>query len=81
MGKQQLIMNAYARAMEIIPRCLSENAGIDSTDVLNRLRKEHTAGDGAGKWMGVDVMNEGVCDTFESGVWEPSANKVTHFTS
>ena len=80
-GKQQLIMNAFARALEIIPRCLSENAGIDSTDVLNRLRKEHAIGGTAGKWMGVDVMNEGVCDTFQSGVWEPSANKLNSIAS
>lgn len=77
MGKQQLIMNAFARALEVIPRALSENAGIDSTDVLNRLRKEHaTAPGGSGKWFGVDVTNEGICDTFESGVWEPAANKL-----
>jgi len=77
MGKQQLIMNSFAKALEIIPRCLSDNAGIDSTDVLNRLRKEHaTAVDGSGKWMGVDVSNEGICNTFDSGVWEPSANKL-----
>jgi T-complex protein 1 subunit eta len=76
-GKQQLIMNAYAKALEVIPRQLSENAGIDSTDVLNRLRKEHATGkNGEGQWMGVDVLNEGVCDTFKSGVWEPAANKL-----
>lgn len=76
-GKQQLIMNSYAKALEVIPRQLAENAGIDSTDVLNRLRKEHaTAVDGSGKWMGVDVLNEGICDTFNSGVWEPAANKL-----
>ena len=76
-GKQQLIMNSYARALEIIPRQLAENAGIDSTDVLNRLRKEHATATGSeGKWMGVDVLNEGICDTFVSGVWEPSENKL-----
>eukprot|EP01036_Dinobryon_divergens_P030295 gene30295-39516_t len=37
-GKQQLIVNSFARALEIIPRQLAENAGIDSTDVLNRGR-------------------------------------------
>jgi T-complex protein 1 subunit eta len=74
MGKQQLIMNAFARALETIPRQLSDNAGMDSTDILNRLRKEHTTSNG--KWMGVDVINEGVCDTFDLGVWEPSANKL-----
>jgi T-complex protein 1 subunit eta len=76
-GKQQLIMNAFARALEVIPRQLAENAGIDSTDVLNQLRKEHsTAINGAGTWMGVDVLNEGICNTLDSGVWEPAANKL-----
>lgn len=76
MGKQQLIMNAYARALEIIPRQLCDNAGLDATDVLNQLRKEHNLPDNVGKWSGVDVLNEGICDTFKLGVWEPSANKL-----
>lgn len=76
-GKQQLVMNAFARALEVIPRQLAENAGIDSTDVLNQLRKEHsTAINGAGTWMGVDVLNEGICNTLDAGVWEPAANKL-----
>jgi T-complex protein 1 subunit eta len=76
-SKQQLIMNSYARALEVIPRQLAENAGIDSIDVLNRLRKEHATGaNGSGKWIGVDVLNDGVCDTLALGVWEPAANKL-----
>ncbi len=81
-GKQQLIMNAFAKALEVIPRQLAENAGIDSTDVLNKLRKEHaTSKNGEGVWMGVDVLNEGVCDTLKSGVWEPASNKLNSLAS
>ena len=40
-GKEQLIINAYAKALEIIPQQLCDNAGFDSTDVLNSLRKKH----------------------------------------
>ena len=77
LGKQQLVMAAFAKALEVIPRQLADNAGIDSTDVMNRLRKEHaTSVNGSGKWMGVDVMKESTCDTLLSGVWEPSANKL-----
>lgn len=76
-GKQQLIMNSVARALEVIPRQLAENAGIDSTDVLNRMRKEHATAKGTeGRWIGVDVAHEGICNTLESGVWEPAANKL-----
>lgn len=40
-GKQQLIINAFARALEVIPRVLSANSGLDPTDVLNKLRQLH----------------------------------------
>lgn len=42
-GKQQLVIAAYARALEIIPRQLADNAGFDSTDILNALRHKHTS--------------------------------------
>jgi len=67
-GKEQLLINGYAKALEVIPRQLSENAGFDSTNILNQLRQSHATGD---KWMGVDINNESICDTFESFVWEP----------
>lgn len=77
MGKRQLIMNAFAKALEIIPRQLCDNAGMDSTDILNKLRMEHAVShDDCSKWFGVDVINEGVCDTYKGGVWEPAANKL-----
>ena len=78
-GKQQLIINAYARALEIIPRQLADNAGFDSTDILNRLRKKHFTDPEGGKWFGVDIENEGICDCFESAVWEPMANKLNAY--
>jgi len=71
-GKQQLIINAYAKAFEIIPALISENAGFDSTDILNKLRQKHAQG---GTWFGVDIEKEGICDTFESFVWEPTLVK------
>merc|ERR1740124_209874 len=71
-GKHQLLIAAYAKALEVIPRQVSANAGMDSTDVLNKLRMKHAQG---GKWMGVDVVNNGVCDTFESFVWEATVMK------
>ncbi|KAG8219424.1 chaperonin Cpn60/TCP-1 family [Butyriboletus roseoflavus] len=78
-GKQQLILTAFAKALEIIPRQICDNAGIDATDILNKLRMRHAAGD---KWYGVDVDGaEGVRDNMEAFVWEPSLVKLNAISS
>lgn len=71
--KTQAIVAAYAKALEYIPRQLSQNAGFDSTDITNELRAAHAKG---GSWMGVDIENEGICDTVKSFVWEPTIVKL-----
>lgn len=76
--KSQMIINSYAKALEVIPRQLADNAGFDSIDILNKLRQKHYQGS---KWFGVDMANEGVCDTFESFVWEPSLVKLNSLTA
>jgi T-complex protein 1 subunit eta len=78
-GKQQLIINAYAKALEAIPRQLADNAGFDSTDILNKLRQKHAQS--GGTWFGVDIANEDICDTFKSFVWEPSLVKLNSITA
>ena len=72
-GKQQLMISAFAKALEVIPRQICDNAGIDATDVLNKLRMLHARGD---TWAGVDVESEGVADNMERFVWEPSLVKI-----
>jgi len=37
-GKTQLVIANFAKALETIPRTLAENSGMDSTDILNKLR-------------------------------------------
>merc|ERR1719502_2382584 len=76
-GKPQLVITAVAKALEIIPRQLAENAGFDSTDVLNKLRQKHAVGDEDpdAKWFGVNCDEEGICNTLEANVWEPAINK------
>ena len=54
-SKSQLFISAYAKALEIIPRQLCDNAGFDATDVLNALRQKHAAGGEEGKNYGVDI--------------------------
>lgn len=43
-GKEQLLIGAFAKALEVIPRQLCDNAGFDSTIVLNKLREKHAKG-------------------------------------
>lgn len=40
-GKEQLVMNMYSKALEIIPRTIADNAGLDSLDLINKLRNRH----------------------------------------
>ncbi len=54
-SKSQLFISAYAKALEIIPRQLCDNAGFDATDVLNALRQKHAADGQEGKNYGVDI--------------------------
>lgn len=80
-GKQQLVINGFAKALEIIPRQLSENSGMDSTDVLNKLRQVHNKPDNEGIWQGVDVIGGKVDDLYELFVWEPEIVRVNVLTA
>ena len=60
----------------MIPRQLSDNAGFDATDILNKLRQKHALPNGEGKLYGVDVNKGDIVDTFAAFVWEPSLVKV-----
>jgi T-complex protein 1 subunit eta len=80
-GKAQLFIAAYARALEVIPRQLTDNAGFDATDVLNALRQRHAAPSQAGQRCGVDVVSGGVIDTYEAFIWEPALVKINALTA
>ncbi len=54
-GKSQVFVNAYAKALEVIPRQLCDNAGFDATDVLSRLRNKHSLSEDRGKHFGIDI--------------------------
>eukprot|EP01116_Phalansterium_solitarium_P007621 TRINITY_DN203_c0_g1_i1.p1 TRINITY_DN203_c0_g1~~TRINITY_DN203_c0_g1_i1.p1 ORF type:complete len:565 (-),score=224.37 TRINITY_DN203_c0_g1_i1:191-1885(-) len=82
-GKQQLIVGAFARALEVIPRQLADNAGFDSTDILNKLRQRHAQQQESSSpcWFGVDINNDSICDTFAEFVWEPTLVKLNSLTA
>ncbi len=67
-GREQLAALAFAEAMEIIPRTLAENAGLDPIDVLTELKAAHDKGQ---KWAGVNVFTGKAMDAWKSGVIEP----------
>jgi len=77
-GKEQLIIAAMAKALEIIPRQLCDNAGFDATNILNKLRQKHAQGS---LWYGVDIMNEDIADNYEKCVWEPAVVKINAITA
>ncbi|XP_045480374.1 T-complex protein 1 subunit eta [Harmonia axyridis] len=78
LGKEQLLIGAIAKALEIIPRQLCDNAGFDATNILNKLRQKHAQGH---CWYGVDVSKEDINDNFETCVWEPAIVKVNALTA
>ena len=78
-GKLQFVLIAFAKGLEVIPRQICDNAGIDSTDILNKLRARHHQGD---RNYGVDVDGpEGVRDNMKAFVWEPSLVKLNAISS
>jgi T-complex protein 1 subunit eta len=77
-GKEQLLIGAIAKALEIIPRQLCDNAGFDATNILNKLRQKHAQGH---CWYGVDINNEDISDNYEACVWEPAIIKINALTA
>ena len=71
-GREQLAVEAFADALEIIPRTLANNAGLDSIDTLVDLRAAHEDGQVS---AGLNVFTGDVEDTLETGVVEPAHAK------
>ena len=67
-GREQIAIEAYASAMESIPRTLAENAGLDPIDILIEMRKQHKAGS---VHAGLNPFTGKVVDMQELNVIEP----------
>lgn len=67
-GREQLAVNKFASSMEIIPKTLAENAGLDAIDMLAQLRTQHENGN---KYAGLDVYEGKSVNMLENGVIEP----------
>jgi len=71
-GREQLAVEAFGDAVELVPRVLAENAGLDPIDTLVDLRAAHDDGDVT---AGLNVFSGDIEDTYESGVVEPAHAK------
>ena len=68
-GREQMAVEAFANALEVIPKTLAENSGLDPIDAMIALRKAHTEEDG---WKyGVNVNDGSATDMLKEKVIEP----------
>ena len=72
-GREQLAIEAFAESVEIIPKTLAENAGLDPIDIMVALRSAHDKAKGT--WMGVGVFTGGVVDMMNANIIEPLSVK------
>jgi thermosome len=69
-GREQLAVEAFADAIETIPKTLAENAGLEAIDVIVDLRSAHEKADG-GQYKGINVFTGKIENMREKGVIEP----------
>jgi len=77
-GKEQLSINVFADALEIIPRTLAESAGRDAVELLVNAKSKHEAG---GSKFGINVYEGKVDDMEKLGVVEPAKIKIQAINS
>jgi thermosome len=75
-GKDQLAVQAYAEALEVIPLTLAENAGMDPINSLMEVRSKHQGKGATAKWVGIDPFKGNVADLSKLEVYEPLSVKV-----
>uniref|UniRef100_A0A8C9GX69 T-complex protein 1 subunit eta n=1 Tax=Piliocolobus tephrosceles TaxID=591936 RepID=A0A8C9GX69_9PRIM len=68
-NKEQIVLYAYAKSLESIPRYLSHNAGFDSTDILNKLRKKHSEKT-SDVWYGVNCLQGDIINAYDHCIFE-----------
>ena len=72
-GKEQLAIEAFAKALEGLVTSLVENAGLDPIDMIMKLRAAHEKDDR--KWIGINVFMGDLANMLELGVIEPVSVK------
>jgi archaeal chaperonin len=77
-GREQMAIEAFANALEVVPKTLSENAGLDPIDMMINVRRAHKKGN---KYAGIDVFHGKITDMFENNVLEPLRVSVQEVTA
>lgn len=72
-GQNQLIVSKYAQALEIVPKTLCENAGLDFMPLLSELRYIHYNTD---CWSGINVETGKIFSSYDNYIWEPALVKI-----
>jgi len=61
-------MNMFAKSLEVIPKTIADNAGLDSLDIINKLRHRHSKGGHENVYLGVDI-GQGIGNSYENFIW------------
>ena len=67
-GREQLAINKFAEALEVIPLTIAENAGMDPIDTMVKLRAKQSEGK---KWTGINAKEGRVTDMLSQNIVEP----------
>ncbi|MBR7153193.1 MAG: TCP-1/cpn60 chaperonin family protein [Candidatus Methanomethylophilaceae archaeon] len=80
-GREQLAIEKFAKAMEIIPWTLAENAGLDPIDTIIKLKNAHQVNGDKSKFYGIDLDTAEAVDMYAQNVVEPLRVKVQAINS
>ncbi|MEM3841072.1 MAG: thermosome subunit beta [Candidatus Micrarchaeaceae archaeon] len=73
-GREQLAIQKFADALEIVPKTLAESAGMDAIDTLVQLRNKHRTKEGAN--YGIDIYKNTISDMAKQSIFEPMRVKM-----
>jgi archaeal chaperonin len=80
-GREQIVLQKFAAALEEIPLTIARNSGMNTIDALAELRskeKQHHSSTSKGKivrWFGIDAIGRKVAEVYSQRVIDPSAIK------
>jgi T-complex protein 1 subunit beta len=66
-GKKALAMEAFSEALRMLPTIIADNAGLDSSDLVTKLRAAHSEGKST---SGLDVRTGSIADVAALGITE-----------